>query len=69
MSELSESSVESRMIEIESAARNTEAQGRLAEIRAQLGLAPAATDAPAEAEIPTEATTPAPEPTEGTTPA
>jgi phage shock protein A len=73
MSELSESSVESRMIEIESAARNTEAQGRLAEIRAQLGLAPAATDAPAETEIPAEATqptpTPTPEPTEGTTPA
>jgi phage shock protein A len=71
MSELSESSVESRMIEIESAARNTEAQGRLAEIRAQLGLAPAAGDAPAEAEIPATATQPAPEPapTEGTTPA
>ena len=42
MSELTETSVESRMLEIEQAARNTEAQGRLAEIRAQLGLAPAA---------------------------
>ena len=42
MSELTETSVESRMLEVEQAARNTEAQGRLAEIRAQLGLAPAA---------------------------
>nr|MBA2281011.1 PspA/IM30 family protein [Acidimicrobiia bacterium] len=32
MSELTESSVESRMMEIEAAARNSEAQGRLAEI-------------------------------------
>lgn len=45
MSELSESSVESRMLEVEQAARNSEAQGRLAEIRAQLGLAPAETAA------------------------
>ena len=45
MSELTETSVESRMLEVESAARNTEAQGRLAEIRAQLGLSAAsATD-------------------------
>ncbi|MGH9137217.1 MAG: PspA/IM30 family protein [Acidimicrobiales bacterium] len=42
MSELTESTVESRMLEIEQEARNSEAQGRLAEIRAQLGLAPAA---------------------------
>jgi phage shock protein A len=46
MSELTETSVESRMLEIESAARNSEAQGRLAEIRAQLGLTPAETSAP-----------------------
>src|SRR5687768_1597682 len=58
MSELTETSVESRMLEIESAARNSEAQGRLAEIRAQLGLAPAAADA----EIPSAATTPQAEP-------
>ena len=45
MSELQETSVESRMLEVESAARNSEAQGRLAEIRAQLGLAPAGTEA------------------------
>ena len=73
MSELSESSVESRMLEIEQAARNTEAQGRLAEIRAQLGLAPATTAPEVQAATPepapAEATAPAAEPTEGTTPA
>ncbi len=43
MSELTESSVESRMLEIEQASANTEAQARLSEIRAQLGIAPAET--------------------------
>jgi len=38
--ELQDSSVESRMLEVEQAAANTEAQARLAQIRAQLGLAP-----------------------------
>ena len=38
--ELQDSSVESRMLEVEQAAANTEAQTRLAQIRAQLGLAP-----------------------------
>ena len=37
MSELTESSVESRMLEVEQAAANSEAQTRLAQIRAQLG--------------------------------
>ena len=51
MSELTESSVESRMLEVEQAAANSEAQTRLAQIRAQLGLAPGAADAaPAVAE-------------------
>ena len=50
MSELTESSVESRMLEIEQASRNSEAQGRLAEIKAQLGLAPAAAE-PATGEV------------------
>src|SRR4051794_14846456 len=45
MSELTESSVESRMLEIEQASMNAQAQTRLAEIRAQLGLAPAETAA------------------------
>jgi phage shock protein A len=49
MSELTESSVESRMLEVEQAAANTEAKTRLAQIRAQLGLSPATADAPAEA--------------------
>ncbi|MCX7619453.1 MAG: PspA/IM30 family protein [Acidimicrobiales bacterium] len=40
VSELTEASVESNMLEIEQAARNVEAQARLAQIRAQLGLAP-----------------------------
>ena len=60
MSELTETSVESRMLEIEQAARNSEAQGRLAEIRAQLGLTPAEAEAPAapnpQVEAPAEGT-------------
>ncbi len=48
MSELNESSVESRMLEVEQAAANTEATARLAQIRAQLGLtAPTGEAAPA----------------------
>jgi phage shock protein A len=53
MSELTETSVESRMLEIEQAAANSEAQTRLDEMRVQLGLAtapePAAVEAPAPA--------------------
>ncbi len=41
MAELTDSSVESRMLEVEQAAANNEAQTRLAQIRAQLGLEPA----------------------------
>ncbi len=56
MSELTETSVESRMLEIEQATQNSEAQGRLDEMRAQLGLAaahePAAVEAPAPAPAP-----------------
>ncbi len=54
VSELTGSSVESRMLEVEQAAANSEAQGRLAQIRAQLGLAPAAAPeaAPAPASEP-----------------
>jgi phage shock protein A len=39
MSELTGESVESRMLEVEQASINTEAQARLAEIKAQLGIA------------------------------
>ena len=53
MSELNDASVESRMLEIEEAATNSQAQGRLAEIRAQLGIAAAPTEAGAEAPPPT----------------
>jgi phage shock protein A len=40
MSELTDASVESRMLEIEQASMNQQAQTRLAEIREQLGIAP-----------------------------
>jgi len=42
MSELTGESVESRMLEVEHASMNVEAQARLSEIRTQLGLAPSA---------------------------
>lgn len=38
MSELNEGSVESRMLEVEQASRNTEAQSRLEQLRAEMGL-------------------------------
>lgn len=59
MSELTETSVEANMLEIEQAAANNEAKGRLAQIRAQLGL-PEKTEA---AQVTATATaTPEPEP-------
>jgi phage shock protein A len=57
MSELTETSVESRMLEIEQAAANSEAQTRLDEMRVQLGLA--AAPEPAAVEAPTPAPAPA----------
>ncbi|MCB1029930.1 MAG: PspA/IM30 family protein [Acidimicrobiales bacterium] len=57
MSDLQETSVESRMIEIEQAAQNWEAQSRLDEIRSQLGIETAAPAAPVA--VPVEAETPA----------
>jgi phage shock protein A len=56
MSELQGASVETRMLEVEQAAANSEAQSRLAQIRAQLGLAPAAESAPAPEAAPEVAT-------------
>jgi phage shock protein A len=56
-SELAETSVESRVLEIEQATANVEAQSRLSELRAELGLeapAPAAEPAPAAVEQPAE---------------
>jgi phage shock protein A len=48
MSELTSSGVEARMLEVEQAAMNVEAQARLSELRSQLGLAPASETAPGE---------------------
>ena len=53
MAELTETSVESRMLEVEQASMNSEAQARLAQIRSQLGLASGA-EAPSDA--PTDGT-------------
>jgi len=61
MSELTDTSVEGRMLEIEQASMNREAQTRLAEIRAQLGIAPASASEPA-GEVGAGAVTPEPEP-------
>jgi phage shock protein A len=57
MAELTESSVESRMLEVEQASMNSEAQARLAQIRSQLGLTAGTTET---------ADTPADAPAEGT---
>jgi phage shock protein A len=65
MSELTESSVESRMLEVEQAAANSEAQTRLAQIRAQLGLAPATTAESEAAPAAEPATAPETAPGEG----
>jgi len=45
-SELSETSVESRVLEVEQATANVEAQGRLSELRAELGLGEAPQSTP-----------------------
>jgi len=66
MSELTEASTESRMIEIENAAANFEAQDRLASIRAQLGIEDAS--APASAAEPATATEPPAAPTQQPSP-
>ncbi len=57
MAELTGSSVESRMLEVEQAAANSEAQTRLAQIRAQLGLEPGLETATEPAAEPGEAGT------------
>jgi phage shock protein A len=58
MAELTESSVESRMLEVEQASMNSEAQARLAQIRSQLGLS-AGSEAPQVDAAPTDAAAPA----------
>lgn len=62
MSELQGDSVEGRMLEVEQAAMNVEAQGRLAEIKAQLGIAPAETETAAPTEMGEAASEPTAEP-------
>ena len=68
MSELQGQTVESRMLEIEQATASAAAQTRLAEIRAQLGLAPAAASAgevgSSSSSAPTAEPAPAPAPGE-----
>jgi phage shock protein A len=56
MSELQSDSVETRMLEVEQAARNSEAKARLSQIRSQLGIGAgeATADEPATAEAETE---------------
>jgi phage shock protein A len=49
VSELSETSVESRVLEIEQATANVEAQARLSQLRAELGIATGAEPTPIEA--------------------
>ncbi|MDH4276830.1 MAG: PspA/IM30 family protein [Acidimicrobiia bacterium] len=56
--ELQENSVEGRMLEVEQASLNVEAQSRLSEIRAQLGLE----EAPAVAEVPIDQAQPESQP-------
>lgn len=65
MSELTETSVETRMVEIEAAAQNWEAQSRLDKIRAELGIETAGTPAATEPAAPEVATATEP-PAEGT---
>jgi hypothetical protein len=64
MSELQEESVEGRMAEIEAASANVEAQSRLDQMKAELGLAP-----PAAVEAPAAAPAPAAEPAAQSAPA
>ena len=65
MAELQGESVEGRMLEVEQAAQNTEAQARLSQIRAQLGLAPAEAEAPPAAAAAPAAPAPSPGPGPG----
>ncbi len=68
MADLTSSSVESRMLEVEQAQMNAEAQARLSQLRTQLGLpAPASEAAPQAAPASPPATEPA-EQTEQSTP-
>ncbi len=58
-SELAENSVEGRMLEIEQATANAEAQSRLSQLRTELGLDTPTTAAPEPAALPEAGSTPA----------
>ena len=60
--ELSETSVESRVLEIEQATANVEAQSRLSELRAELGLGGATAPAPPEVAAPADSPQSTPQP-------
>jgi phage shock protein A len=67
MSELQGQSVESKMLEVEQATRNVEAQARLSQIRSQLGLDTGDADAAALTEpAADDSATPGATPEEGT---
>ena len=67
MAEVQDMSVESKMLEVEQASINVEAQARLSEIRSKLGIEDTAAGAPAtEPAAAAPATEPAPEPSPGT---
>jgi phage shock protein A len=66
-SELQGQTVESRMLEVEQASLDTEAQARLSQIRSQLGIGEPATEAPAVAPASEPAAQATPQPTEGGT--
>ena len=67
-SELQGQTVESRMLEVEQASLDTEAQERLSQIRTQLGISePTVAEAPAVTQTSEPAAEPAPQPTEGGT--
>lgn len=55
MAELQGQTVETRMLEVEQATANVEAQSRLSQLKAELGLAPAAEPAAVEAPKPSDA--------------
>jgi len=65
MADLTSTSVESRMVEVEQAQMNAEAQARLSALRTQLGLPGAATTSAQAATSPDTAETPASEPGDG----
>ncbi len=69
MSELTGQSVEGRMLEVEQAAQNTQAQARLSQLRAELGLGATEATAPTPEQLGGDAIAPAPAPATDPSPA